>query len=95
MKELEKNNIRADLDDRVEKIEKKVRDAEMEWIPFIVVIGKKEKESGKLAVRIRETGKIENITLEELIERIKKQTEKYPFRPLSLPKLLTKRPKFV
>ncbi len=95
MKELEKNNIRADLDDRVEKIEKKVRDAEMEWIPLIVVVGKKEKESGKLAVRTRETGKIENITLEELIERIKKQTEKYPFKPLSLPKLLTKRPKFV
>jgi len=95
MKGLEKNNIRVDLDDRVERVEKKVRDAEMEWIPFIVVIGKKEKESGKLAVRFRETGKIENITLEELIERIKKQTEKYPFKALSLPKFLTKRPKFV
>jgi threonyl-tRNA synthetase len=95
MEELEKNNIRADIDDKVEKIEKKVRDAEMEWIPFIVVIGKKEKESGKLAVRIRETGKIENITLEELEERIKRQTSGYPFKPLSLPRLLTKRPKFV
>jgi len=95
MEGLEKNKIRTDMDDRVEKVEKKVRDAEMEWTPFIVVIGKRERESGKLAVRIRETGKIENITLEELIERIKKQTEKYPFKPLSLPKLLTKRPKFV
>lgn len=95
MESLEKNKIRTDMDDRVEKVEKKVRDAEMEWIPFIVVIGKREKESGKLAVRIRETGKIENISLEELTERIRKLTEKYPFKPLSLPKFLTKRPKFV
>ncbi|OGI11734.1 threonine--tRNA ligase [Candidatus Micrarchaeota archaeon RBG_16_36_9] len=95
MNELENSCIRADVDDRVERIEKKVRDAEMEWIPFIVVIGKKEKESGKLAVRIRETGKIENITLKELAERIREQTKGYPFKQLSLPKLITKRPKFV
>jgi threonyl-tRNA synthetase len=95
IKELEKNKIRADLDDRVEKIEKKVRDAEMEWIPFIVVIGKKEKESGKLAVRFRETGKVESIALENLIEKINSSTKGYPFKPLPMPKLLTKRPKFV
>ena len=95
MKDLEENCIRVDIDDRVERIEKKVRDAEMEWIPFIVVIGKKEKESGKIAVRIRETSKIENIKIKELTEKIKKLTEGYPFKPLSLPKFLTKRPKFV
>jgi threonyl-tRNA synthetase len=83
------------MDDRVERIEKKVRDAEMEWEPFIVVVGQKEKESGKLAVRIRETGKIENISLEDLIERIKDLTKGYPFKALSIPKFLTKRPKFV
>jgi threonyl-tRNA synthetase len=95
MKELEKNEIRVDIDDRVERIEKKVRDAEMEWIPFIVVVGKKEKESGKLAVRIRETSKIENISLKDLTEKIKNLTKDYPFKSLSLPKFLTKRPKFV
>jgi threonyl-tRNA synthetase len=95
MKDLEENCIRVDIDDRVERIEKKVRDAEMEWIPFIVVIGKKEKESGKMAVRIRETSKIENITIKELTGRIKKLTEDYPFKLLSMPKFLTKRPKFV
>ena len=95
MKELEENRIRVDLDDRVEKIEKKVRDAEMEWIPFIVVIGKKEKESKKLAVRFRETGKVENITLEDLVEKINKLTKDFPFKPLSLSKFLNKRPKFI
>ena len=67
----------------------------MEWIPFIVVVGQKEKESGKLAVRIRETGEIENISLIELIEKIKKITCDYPFKALSIPKFLTKRPRFV
>ena len=95
MKKLEENKIRVDLDDRTERVEKKVRDAEMEWIPFIVVIGKKEKESNKLAVRFRETGKVENIPLEDLIEKIEKLTRDYPFKPLPLAKFLTKRPKFV
>jgi threonyl-tRNA synthetase len=95
MKELEKNEIRVDIDDRVERIQKKIRDAEMEWIPFIVVVGSKEKESGKLAVRIRETGKIENISLEELIKNIENLIKGYPFKALSIPKFLTKRPKFV
>lgn len=94
MKELEKNEIRVDMDDRVERIQKKIRDAEMEWIPFIVVVGSKEKESGKLAVRTRETGKIENISLEDLINEIKKVTKGFPFKALSIPKYLTKRPKF-
>jgi threonyl-tRNA synthetase len=95
MEELEKNCVRADIDDRVERIEKKIRDSEMEWVPFTVVLGAREKETGKLAVRIRETGKIENITLEELVSRIRKETERYPFKLLSLPKFLTKRPRFV
>ena len=96
MKELERNEIRVDIDDRVERIEKKVRDAEMEWIPFIVVVGKKEKESKKLAVRVRKIDKseIENISLIDLIEKIKKLTCEYPFKALSIPKYLTKRPKF-
>ena len=94
MKDLEKNEIRVDIDDRVERIEKKVRDAEMEWVPFIVVVGQREKESGKLAVRTRETSKIENISLEDLIEKIKNLTKGYPFKALSIPKYLTKRPKF-
>jgi threonyl-tRNA synthetase len=94
MKELEKSDIRVDIDDRIERIQKKIRDAEMEWIPFIVVVGSKEKESKKLAVRMRETGEIENISLVELIEKIKKMTCDYPFKALSIPKYLTKRPKF-
>lgn len=93
--ELSKEQIRTDIDDRVESVQKKVRDAEIEWIPLIVVVGEKEKKSGKLAVRFRETGKVESMKSAELIKLIKKQTKEYPFKPLPLPLFLTKRPIFV
>lgn len=93
--ELEKSNIRVDIDDNTESIQKKVRNAEMEWVPYIVVVGQKEKESGNLAVRLRETGKVSNMSVEELTKAIYEKTKDYPFRKLSLNRLLTKRPTFV
>jgi len=93
--EIEKNKIRVDIDDRRETVEKKIRDAELEWIPFIVVIGKKEVKSKRISVRIRETGKIKEMKVEKLIEVIKNLTKNKPFKPLPLPKLLSKRPIFV
>jgi threonyl-tRNA synthetase len=86
--------IRVDIDDRSESISKKIRDAEMEWTPLIVVLGEKERESGKLAVRFRETGKVENMELKELTNYVKERTKDFPFKMLSLPRLLTKRPLF-
>ncbi len=93
--ELEKNKVRVDIDDRRETVNKKVRDAELEWIPFIVVIGPKEVKSKKLAVRIRETGKVEQMKTKELVEKIKKEIGDKPFRELPLPKFISKRPIFV
>lgn len=93
--ELEKNQIRVDIDDNVESVEKKIRNAEVEWTPLIVVVGEKEKKSKKLAVRFRETGKIENISLEDLIKIVREKTKDYPFKKLCLNKMLSKRPIFV
>ena len=93
--ELEKNNIRVDIDDSVESVQKKVRNAEVEWVPFIIVVGQKEKDSGKLAVRFRETGNVESISSGELIKNIRERTKDYPFKKLSLNRLLSKRPTFV
>ena len=95
LKELEKESVRADLDDRMESVQKKIWDAEMEWIPYIVVIGEKEKKSGKLAVRHRKTGKVQNTTEKQLVSEIRKHTKGFPFRKLPLPSHLTKRPVFV
>jgi len=93
--EFEKNCIRVDIDDRVESVQKKVRDSEVEWIPLIIVIGMKEKKSGKLAVRFRETGKVESLSINQVIKFVKEKTKDYPFRPLPMPRMLSKRPIFV
>ena len=96
MKTLENRMIRVDLDDRSMTVEKRVREAEIEWVPFILVVGKREIESKKLNVRIREENSKEVVMgLDELISMIHKKVMNRPFKPLSLPKFLSKRPRFV
>ena len=92
--EIERGQIRVDVDDRPLTMQKKVREAEMEWINYIVVIGQREVDSGVLAVRDREAGKIRKMSLRELIDEVKDKTEGKPFRALTLPRLLSQRPQF-
>ncbi len=91
---LENNCIRADVDDRSLTMQKKVREAETEWINYIVVIGQKEIDSGILPVRDRKLGKIRNMKMEELMDEIRRRTAGKPFQALSLPQELSKRPQF-
>jgi threonyl-tRNA synthetase len=93
--EIAKEGIRVDVDDRKESVQKKIRDSEIEWVPFAVVIGERELTENKLAVRLRETGKVEKHTQKAFVDMIKKQTEGKPFKALPLPRLLTKRPIFI
>ena len=72
--ELSKKGIRADLDLGSEPLSGKIKKAEMEKIPLIVVIGDKEEESGDLAVR--RNGKITNINKDEFIEMVEKEVDK-------------------
>ncbi|MGD1835927.1 MAG: threonine--tRNA ligase [Nitrososphaeraceae archaeon] len=92
---LRDGHIRVDIDDREESISKKIRMAEMEWIPFIIVIGDKEMNSSKLIVRERELNKHNEYTLEELIIRIQKEVQNKPFRTINLPIYLSKRPQII
>lgn len=91
---LEKNCIRADVDDRPFTMQKKVREAETEWINYVLVIGQRELDSGVLPVRDRKQRKIREMKLQELIKEISGETEGKPFQPLTLPRLLSKRPQF-
>ncbi len=84
---------RVDIDDRDEKVGRKIRDAEKEWINMIVVYGQKEKESGMLPVRLR-SGDIKEFTVDELKENIENRLSGFPFAGLNLPVHLTKRPVF-
>jgi len=95
--ELIKHDIRADWDDRPLTMQKKIREAEMEWVPYIIVIGQEEVSTGVLAVRDRRLKgeqKIRKMRLEELIDEIKEETRGKPFKPLTLPAALSKRPRF-
>ncbi|MDI6826034.1 MAG: threonine--tRNA ligase [Candidatus Aenigmarchaeota archaeon] len=92
---IEKENIRVDIDDRNITVEKKIRAAELEWVPNICVVGPKEIKNKILTVRFRETKKIEEMKIEEFVKMVEKEIVDKPFRKLNLSKFLTKRPKFV
>ncbi|MCP8321797.1 MAG: hypothetical protein H3Z52_12800 [archaeon] len=89
------NNIRADVDDRNESVAKRIANAEVEWIPYIVVIGKKEVEGSKLPVRVRSLRKTLDMSEEDLVKKVKDETQGWPYRPLYFNMLLSGRPRFV
>jgi threonyl-tRNA synthetase len=93
-KELETHKVRVDIDDRSITMQRKVRDAEMEWINYIVVIGQREIDSGILAVRDRMLKKIRKMRLQDLMDEIAGKTVEKPYRALTLPKELSKHPQF-
>jgi len=86
--------VRVDIDDRQESLGKRIRGAEKEWVPYIIVVGEKEKASGKLPVRDRSTGEQATMEADELAREIASKVEGLPFRGLSLPFFLSKRARF-
>jgi len=88
------NKIRVDIYDIDETLSKNIRNSEKEWIPYIIIIGRNELGKDQVPVRMREENKQETMTIDELIGLIKKKTKDMPFRELSLPLLVSKRPIF-
>ena len=72
-KKLFDNNIRVELDARNEKMNAKIRDAEKEKVPYILVIGDKEVQNKTVSVRKRKVGNEGAVRLEEFIDRVKKE----------------------
>ena len=75
MEKLTAMGLRCELDDRSEKIGYKIREAQMQKIPYMLVLGDKEEESGQVAVRSRKTGETQVMSLEEFMEKIGKEVE--------------------
>lgn len=84
--------IRTDIDDRDESLDKRVREAERNWIPYIVIIGQRELSARSFAVRRREDGAKYESSLSNLQKEINEITTGYPQMPLKLPVLVSKRP---
>jgi len=67
---LTEQNIRVDIDDRNDTISKRIRDAEKEWISYVLVIGEKEVNSPSLSVRDRATGDVRQLSIEDFVIEI-------------------------
>jgi len=92
---LSSEGIRADIDDREDTLSRKIREAEMGWIPYIAVIGEKERENNVLSVNIRKNKSKEAMTIDDLVLRVKEEIGALPKKSLNLPYNLSKRAKFV
>jgi threonyl-tRNA synthetase len=89
--------IRSDIDDREESVGRKIRDAEKEWIPYIVVVGKKERKEKTVSPRVR-TGDLgqgdKPYTISQLHSLVLERVKDFPQQKLPLALYLSKRPKF-
>ncbi|MEG2597191.1 MAG: threonine--tRNA ligase, partial [Oscillospiraceae bacterium] len=70
LKKLQQARLLADIDDRNEKIGYRIREAQLEKVPFMVIIGDKEAESGMVAVRSRTEGDLGTMSIEDLVVKM-------------------------
>ena len=79
--QLEAAGIRANIDERNEKVGRKIRDNEMKHIPYLLVVGEKEQADGSVNVRKQGEGTQETMTIPMFAEKVLKEvaelTEKY------------------
>jgi len=88
-------NVRVDIDDRNESIGKRIREAEKEWIQYILVIGEKEASSENLSIRDRKTGNVRDVSFGDFMNEINQQTLGKPFTGLNQSLHLSKRPQLM
>jgi threonyl-tRNA synthetase len=72
LKKLQNNGCRVSIDDRVESLNKKIRQAEMQKIPYMIVVGEKEKESGTITVRKKTGGEMKQAEISGFLKIFKK-----------------------
>ena len=89
---LSSQKIRVDIDDRNDTIGKRIREAEKEWIKYILVIGEREAGSENLSVRERNVSDVKEVSFDEFVTEIHSQTDDKPYSSLNVPLLLSKRP---
>src|ERR1700686_3705048 len=67
--------LRAELDHRTESIARKIRDAELRKIPYMLVVGDREQEADEVGVREHRRGDAGSVGVEAFIERLQKQVK--------------------
>lgn len=72
---LEEQDIRVELDERNEKIGYKIREAQLQKVPYMLILGDKEVEENKVGVRERKVGDMGQMELDEFVRKIKEEIE--------------------
>lgn len=72
---LRKYGIRCEIDNRSEKIGYKIREARNERVPYMIIVGEKEKNHGNISLRSRDMGEEGSTSLEEFITRVLKEDQ--------------------
>jgi len=72
-KELKNEGIRVEINRNNETLGKKIREAELQKIPYLLVIGEKEVEAGSIAIRKRGKGDMGQMTIDKFLEKLKKE----------------------
>ena len=75
VKELKSNGLRVELDDRNETMGKRIREAQLEKIPYMLVVGAKEKEDGTVSVRSRKGENIGAMSVKDAAARFVAETK--------------------
>jgi len=73
--QLRESSVRVEVDARNEKMNAKIREHAMQKVPFMLVVGDKEAESGKVNVRTRSKEKTEDVSLEQFVKTVSKLIE--------------------
>ena len=69
-KELQNENIRVEIDKRNEKLQYKIREAQVNKIPYMLIVGDKEKDNGGVSLRARKEGDLGGVKIEEFLKRV-------------------------
>jgi len=75
VEKLRVKDLRVELDDRNETLQAKIRDAQVEKIPYMLVIGDREEKENKVAVRLRSEKDLGQMSLEKFLSRIKDRVD--------------------
>ncbi len=73
---LDNSDIRATIDLRNEKVGRKIRDAEVMKVPYMIIIGEKEVNNGTISVRKHKEGDLGSFTIDEFVDYMQKETQK-------------------
>lgn len=73
--QLKQNEIRVELDDRDEKLGFKIREARLDKVPYMLIVGEKEVMQENISVRSRDTGETVPMLLQEFIQKVREETK--------------------